>query len=253
MFDSSALGIEPAIAILILLVSVLFLFFALSRVRAGHKPHLRPLPAFEMLNGMSGRAAETGKTLHVGLGTGGIAGPETAVSLASLKALEYLAERSAASETHLVVTVADPTLLPAAQDVLRRAYERQGRQDTFSPLQVRLLAPDQTAYAAGVMGILEGENPIANVTIGSFGDEYLLIGETGAKKELEQVAGTDDPAALAFMQTTADEILIGEEIFATGAYLQETPESLAALMVQDWWRYLVLLVIVVGVVWKTLL
>jgi hypothetical protein len=203
--------------------------------------------------GMSGRAAETGKTLHVGLGSGGISGPETAISLASLRALEYLAERSAASETRLVVTVADPTLLPAAQEVLRRAYGRQGKRDIFSPLQVRLLAPDQTAYAAGVMGVLEGEEPIANVTLGTFGDEYLLIGETGVKKELEQVAGTDDPSALAFMYATADEMLIGEELFAAGAYLRETPESLAALVVQDWWRYLILLAIAVGVAWQTLL
>ncbi len=239
-------------AVLIVLISVPLLFYALSRVRAGHKPHLRPLPAFDVLSEVSGRAAESGRVLHVGLGMGGISGPDAAVSLAGLSALEYLADQAAATEARLVVTVADPTLLPAAQETVRRAYARRGRSDVFSASQVRLLAPEPAAYAAGVMGILEGENPLANVTIGAFGDEYLLIGETGAKREVEQVAGTDDPAALAFMHVTAHETLIGEEIFAAGAYLRGDSKSVAGLMVQDWWRYLVVVFIIAAVLWQTL-
>lgn len=253
MFAPHVYGLESAITILIVLLSVPFLFYALSRVRAGHKPRLRPLPAFDALSGMNSRAAESGQILHVGLGTGGISGPDTALSLAGLTVLEHLANQAALVESRLIVTVADPTLLPAAQNILRRAYARQARSGIFAPSQVRLLAPDPVAYAAGVMDILEGENPLANVTIGAFADEYLLIGETGAKKGVEQVAGTDDPAALAFMHVTADETLIGEEIFAAGAYLDGNPESVAGLMVQDWWRYLVVLFIVAGVLWKTLL
>lgn len=253
MIKPDVLGTESLIAGLIVLSSVPLFFYALSRVRAGYMPRLRPLPAFDLLSGMSSRAAESGQALHVGLGTGGISGPDTAISLAGLTVLEYLADQAAVSESRLVVTVADPTLLPAAQEVLRRAYAQGGKSEIFSPSQVRLLAPDPTAYAAGVMGILEGENPLANVTIGAFGDEYQLIGETGTKRDVEQVAGTGDPAALAFMHVTAHETLIGEEIFAAGAYLRGGGESVAGLMVQDWWRYLVVVFIIAGVLWQTLL
>lgn len=253
MFASNTIGTESAAAILMVLLSVPLLLYALSRVRAGHEPRLRPMPAFDALAGISGRAAESGQVLHVGLGTGGITGPDTVISVAGLTTLEHLADQAANSESRLVVTVADPTLLPAAQEVLRRAYARQGKSDVFSPSQVRLLAPDAAAYAAGVMGLLEGENPLANVTVGAFGDEYLLIGETGTKKGVEQVTGTDDPAALAFMYATPAELLIGEEIFAAGAYLRRDPGSMASLIVQDWWRYLFVLLIIVGVLWETLL
>lgn len=253
MYSPNNLGIDSAIAALLVLLSVPLLYFALLRIRAGHRPHLRPMPAFDALLGMSSQAAESGQAVHVGLGTGGIAGPDTAVSLAGLTALEHLADQAARCESRLIVTVADPTLLPAAQEVLRRAYERQGKAEAFSPYQVRLLAPDPTAYAAGIMGILEGEDPLANVTIGAFSDEYLLIGETGVKKGVEQVAGTDDPATLALMHVTADQVLIGEEIFAAGAYLRRSPESMAGLIVQDVWRYLLVLAILVGVLWQTLL
>ena len=251
--SANIFSIESAIAVLIFLLSVPFLFYALSRVRAGHQPRLRPLPAFDTLSELSGRAAESSQVLHVGLGMGGISGSEMAVSLAGLTTLTYLADQSAASEAKLVVTVADPTLLPAAQEILRQAYARQGKPDIFSPSQVRLLAPEPIAYAAGVMSILEGENPLANVTIGDFGDEYLLIGETGVKRDIVQIAGTSNPAALTFMQATADKVLVGEEIFAAGAYLRRDPESVAGIIVQDWWRYLVLLVIIAGVIWQTLL
>jgi len=253
MIEPDVLGMESVIAILIVLISLPLLFYAHARARVGRLPRLRPLPAFDLLSGMSGRAAESGQVLHVGLGTGGISGPDMAVSLAGLTALEHLADQAAACEASLVVTVADPTLLPAAQEVMRRAYAGRGKSDVFSPSQVRLLAPDPTAYAAGVMGILEGENPLANVTIGAFGDEYLLIGETGVKRDLQQVAGTDDPAALAFMHLTAQETLIGEEIFAAGAYLSGAPSSVAGVMVQDWWRYLVVAFILAGVLWHALL
>jgi hypothetical protein len=246
------LGIESAIAILIVLICVPLLFYALSRVRAGKRPQLRMLPVFDRLARMGSRATESGRTLHVGLGMGGISGPDTAVSVAGLEVLEYLADQAAAGESRLVVTVAEPTLLPATQEVLRRVYAQRGKSDVFSPAQVRLLAPDPTAYAAGVMGILEVEDPLANVTVGAFGDEYLLIGETGVKKGVEQVAGTDDPAALAFMYATADGTLIGEEIFAAGAYLKERAEAIAGLMVQDWLRYLVIVAIIAGVLWQTL-
>lgn len=253
MFTPDVFDLESSIAVLTVLLSMLLLFYALLRTRRGHKPHLRRLPAFDNLSGMSSRAAETGRVLHVGLGTGGISGPDTAISLAGLTALEYLADQAAASETRLIVTVADPTLLPAAQEILRRAYAQRGKTEAFSPAQVRLLAPDPTAYAAGVMGILEGENLLANVTIGAFGDEYLLIGETGVKTGTEQIAGTDDPAALTFMHMTADETLIGEEIFVADAYLGQSAKSIAGLMVQDWWRYVVLFFMIVGVLWKILL
>ena len=56
MSASDFLGTESAIAILIVLLSVPLLFYALSRTRAGRKPSLRPLPALDVLSGVSGRA-----------------------------------------------------------------------------------------------------------------------------------------------------------------------------------------------------
>jgi hypothetical protein len=198
------------------------------------------------------RAIESGRPLHVSLGVKGTGGKDTATTLAGLTMLEHLADRGATGDVPPVVTVADPTLLPLAQDVLRHAYTRRGRAKRYDPGRVRLVAPEPIAYVAGVMDVLEHEDLAGNVMVGAFGEEYLLMGETAAKKGLSQIAGAADPQTLPFIFTTADETLVGEEIYAAGAYLYSLPEHIGSLLAQDWMRVLIALIILIGVIIKSL-
>lgn len=249
-----ASGIEPlaALTLVVLLVFLSFLLFADRRVRLGNRPALRPLPGFALLDGFVGEAVETGRTLHLSLGTKGIGGASTADTMAGLMVLERLAEQAVATGLKLVVTVSDPSLLPMAQDTLRRAYERRNYLQGYDPLQVRYIAPDAIAYAAGVMGVLEREDVVANAMIGGFGDEFLLMGENGARKEVRQVGGTSSPESLPFVYVSMDEALLGEEIYAGGAYLSSKPSHLGSLLAQDWLRLALILAIVLGVLIRTL-
>jgi hypothetical protein len=164
--------------------------------------------------------------------------------------LRQLADDAAACDTPLIVTVADPTVLPIAQDILRRAFVRHGNPGGYEPTQVRLIAPDPMAYATGVMGLLEQEPLTGNVMIGSFGDEYLLMGETGARQGIRQVVGAADPRALPFVYATADEPLIGEEMFAGGAYTTRLPIQIASLLTEDWARWAIIAGIIIAAVFK---
>lgn len=241
---------------LMLIVPLIFLplmFFFAVRVKAGHRLPLRPIPGFEALKGLLGQSAETGQALHVSLGVEGIANRTAADTLAGLTVLEYLARQAAASDTPPIVTVADPSLLLAAQDVLRHAYLKHGDIERYDPSHVRFIAPEPVAYAAGVMGILGREEVTANVMVGSFGDEYLLMGETGAKKELNQIVGASDPQTLPFVFASTDQPLIGEEMYAAGAYLASLPTHVGSLIAQDWIRVLIVLAIVIGVIYNTVL
>ncbi len=231
------------ISLALLLVLLPALAFWAFRVKAGKVGELRPLPGLEDLPGSVGRSAETGQPLHVSVGVAGIASSATAETWAGLAILDELAQDAAACGTSLIVTVADPTVLPVAQDILRRAYLRSGNPEGYDPTQVRFVAPLPLAYAAGVAGILEREPLTANVMVGSFADEYLLMGETGARHGLRQFAGAADPRALPFVYATADEALIGEEIFAGRAYLKRGPVQIASLLVEDWARWAILLVV----------
>jgi hypothetical protein len=227
------------LGLVLLLLTLPVLFFLTSRVRAGKVGELRTLPGMEELPGLVGRSAETGQPLHVSVGVAGVGGATTAETWAGLTLLGQLADKAAGCDTPLIVTVSDATVLPVAQDILRRAYLRNGNPEGYDPTQVQLIAPDPMAYAAGVSGLLERESLTANVMVGSFGDEYLLMGETGARRDVHQIVGATDPQVLPYVHATADEILIGEEMFAGGAYTARLPSQIASLLAQDWARWIV--------------
>lgn len=237
----------------LLLLSLPALFFLSSRVRAGKAGELRSLPGLEQLSAAVGRSAETGQPLHVSVGVAGVGGPVTAETWAGLTMLGHLADEAAACDTPLIVTVADPTVLPVAQDILRRAYTRYGNPEGYDPTYVRLIAPNPMAYAAGVAGLLEREPLTASIMVGSFGDEYLLMGETGARLGVHQVVGAADPQTLPFVYASADETLVGEEMFAGGAYTTRLPIQIGSLLTEDLARWLVVLAIFLIAVLKILL
>ncbi len=222
------------------------------RARRGNIPDLRPIRAFDALRGLTARAIEAGRALHVSLGVGGVASDAAGDSLAGLKVLEYLADQSAAAGVPAVVSVADPTLLPVAQGVASRPYgaDREGAAEAVR--HVRWIAPEPAAYAAGVMGILGDEGVDANVMVGAFGDEYLLMGEAAARREIAQVGGASDPNVLPFVFATADEMLMGEDMFAAGAYLSGESWHIGSLLAQDLMRWLIVWVIIAAVIINTL-
>lgn len=240
------------VGLVLLLLTLPALIYLTSRVRAGKAGVLRPLPGMEELAGLVGRSAETGQALHVSVGVSGVGGATTAETWAGLTLLAQLANEAAACDTPLNVTVADPTVLPVAQDILWRAYVRNGNPEGYHPTQVQLIAPDSMAYAAGVAGLLEREPLTANIMVGSFGDEYLLMGETGARRGVHQVVGTADPRTLAFVYASADDTLIGEEIFAGGAYTTRLPIQIGSLLTEDWARWAVIAAILVIAAFKIL-
>jgi hypothetical protein len=241
---------QEILGLIILLLTFPLLFYLTSRIRAGKEARLRPMPGMEELPGSVGRAAETAQPLHVSVGVEGVSGVATAQTWAGLTLLRELADEAAACDTPLIVTVADPTALPVAQGILRRAYLRNGAPDSYDPRQVRFVAPVPIAYAAGVAGLLERESFSANVMVGAFGLEYLLMGEVGARQKLRQIVGAAEPDTLPFVLATADRSLIGEEMFATGAYTTRLPSQIASALAEDWARWLVIIGILVAALYK---
>jgi hypothetical protein len=238
---------------LLFLIAFLPAFYLYGRqVQRGKLPDLRPIQAFTALRGVMARAIETGRAVHVSLGVGGITSDVTADSLAGLSALEYLADQSAATGLAPIVTMADPTLLPLAQDVIRRPHGADREEAAKAVRHVRWIAPEPAAYAAGVMDILGGEGVDANVMIGSFGDEYLLMGEAASRRKITHIGGASDPNVLPFVFASADQALMGEDMYAAGAYLSRKAWHIGSLLAQDFMRWGIVAVMVVLVAIKTL-
>jgi hypothetical protein len=239
---------------LVFLLAFLPVFYLSGRrAQEGHLPDLRSILPFNILQGVTARAIETGRAVHVSLGLGGITSDVAADSLAGLSVLEYLAGQSAAAGETPIVTMADPTLLPLAQDVIRRPYGTDRDEAAQAARRVRWVAPEPAAYAAGVMGTLGGEAVDANVMIGGFGDEYLLMGEAANRRQIVHIGGASDPNVVPFVFATADQALMGEDMYAAGAYLGHKPWHIGSLLAQDFMRWCVVTVIVILVVANTLL
>ncbi len=96
------------VALLVFAISQVFLITSIS---TGLRPRFRSIPLFGLLRGQTGRAIESGRELHVSIGTGGISGEDVTTTLAGLQIVEYLADEAAASGVSPLITTADATAL----------------------------------------------------------------------------------------------------------------------------------------------
>lgn len=258
----SNIGAEQTRTLALFLLFLPIFFFAYWAVKRGMTVNLRPISGYTALTGLLGQSAEAGQPVHLSLGTSGIGDKHVADTMAALTVLDYLAERGAISASPPIVTCADPTALPVAQDYMRRAYRRQGYPEEYDPARARLVAPDPNlnttghidafAYAAGTMRFINQQKLVANVMVGYFGDEFLLLGETGAQRQVTQIGGTSNERVLPFVYATTDHPLIGEEIYAGGAYLSDRPAHISSLFAQDSMRWLLSGFVVVAVLLRAL-
>jgi len=215
------------------------------------RKRLRPISGMSLLRSLLSQAIEARSRIHLALGSGQIGGRSTVETMAGLTLLDYLAKQSVLCDTPLTISVADPTTLAAAQGILRRSVEHSEHPDSLPSASAHFIAPDPIAYASGVAHLIEREEPALAVLIGTYGPECMLIGEVVTRRDLSQVAGTTSPEALALMYATADETLVGEEIFALGGYL-DCPAHLGSLMTEDVLRIITAGLILIGVVFYSL-
>lgn len=216
-------------------------FAMLYRITAGHRPRFRAIPLFTALRAQMGRAIESGRELHVSIGTGSLSGEDVTTTLAGLQIVEYLADEAASSGIAPAVTTADAAALILAEDALRRPHLRLGNLENYQPLSARLTALNPTSYAAATVDYLAHDHVLANVMSGAFSTEAGLIAYAADKEGLPQFAAAADPRALAVMLPSTDNLLVGEELYAAKAYLQARPPHLASLRAQDWTRWAIVL------------
>lgn len=241
----------------VVLIGLLFflVFFILILVytitgkkRPGH--YLREIPAFFRLRRLAGLSVEAGTRLHVSLGRGGLIGLKGGVAMVGLTVLERLARAAMISDRPPVATAGESTLAILSQDGLRNAYRAVNSEARFNLDAGRLTGLTPLSFAAGAMTIPPDEHVSTHVLIGDFGSEVALITEAAERNGGQVIGGSDQPAAQAVLFATASDPLIGEEVYAGGAYLGGSPAHAASLRAQDVLRWLLILVILIGAVLK---
>ncbi len=231
---------------LAVIVLSIILLLVLSALQRNTSPKLRAIPALTRLYRAIGLSVEDGTRLLVGLGNTSLLTGSAGAPLAGLGMLRHLTERTSLSDRPPVAVAGEASLALLAQDSLEAGYQGAGAGEFYQPTTGRVAGLTPFSSAAGTLPILRDENVSAAVFMGHFGVEAGLLADAAERENAFVVGSSDDLAAQSVWFAAAPEALIGEELFAAGAYLGANPSQTASLTVQDILRWIIILAMLTG-------
>ncbi|MBN1438736.1 MAG: hypothetical protein JW929_04925 [Anaerolineales bacterium] len=243
-----------AYALIAFFVALIFagLILVFNLLARGRWPHFRPLPGYEEIPADVGASVEAGTRVHMALGEGQIIGVGAEAELAGLSALAKIAQAASVSDRPPVATTSDGVTALLSQDVMYSTYRQMRVEERFDHDLGRLTGMGPAGYTAGAMITPREERVSATILLGAMGAEAALIADTGAQRG-SVIAAVTDPVGQAAVFATTDNPLLGEELFAAGAYLRVSPMHAASLKAQDVLRWFAVGAILIGALGSTFL
>jgi hypothetical protein len=242
--DSTTQVITVLILLLAMVISVIVTQFILRR---RNLVTLRTIPAYAELPLRVGEAIEANRPIHISLGSAGLGGGNTLLTLASAELFYQTAQRAAIGAVPPILTVSDPTAIPLGQDMLRRAYRARNLLERYPLGSVRWYPAGarSLAFAAALTATLADDRIANNVLVGNFGPELALVTDTAARRDQGVIAASDQLEGQAVAYAMSDQPLIGEEIFTAGAYLGDSATQTGSVVTMDILRLLLILAMLI--------
>lgn len=213
----------------------------------GKKIELRPLPAINAIVEAIGRAAELGKPIHFNPGWYSLDSVEAPQTVAALSIFNYIMKYAVEADVRVITTLIRPDVIPLIDDIMRSSYAASGKLESYRPDDIRYISGEQFAYIGGVAKIFRDEEPAATIALGGFMAYSLLLMETAHSYGQFKIAGTASWHQIPFFAATADYILIGEELYAAGAYTSDDPYMKGSILGQDIVKIISIILLVVGI------
>jgi len=161
--------------------------------------------------------------------------------------LKHVATLSAKLGAELIAPQARVDVMPVAIELVKDAYRAEGKLDELNvDEQLPYLSGTQFAWASGIIGMASRLKPAANIMIGPFWAESMMFAETFDRVGSMQVGGTARTYQIPFFAALCDYVLIGEEIFAAGAYVSGDPQQIGSIASQDWFKLAAIGLSIVG-------
>jgi len=227
------------LALLFLMATVVLIVSArYFQGRADRRNAQRRIEGFAHLKAWSEQAIASNQPLHLAFGSAGIGEDDTAVTVAGAEIFRHIAERVSASDSPPLITTSAATTIPLGQAILAGAWHEG---DSLARVQWYPQGTRSLAYAAALSGALPDEQPSAHILAGSFGAELALILDHAQRRGQGSLAVSDQLPGQAVAFAMADEVLIGEELFAAAPTLTDDSQSQSVAIVMDFWRALLLL------------
>jgi hypothetical protein len=250
--------VDPALSQVSNYLGLLFILIGLGLILAFFfipslpKIELRSIKAFAHFRREIDLAVEAGKRIHISIGRGSINDVQGGASLIGLTILDQCARAASTSDRPPVTTSGDGVVTILSQDTLQSTYRSLAAEDRYDPTNARLTGLTPMAYAAGAMPTIHDEQVSANILAGHYGTEIALLTEAGERSHSLTVAGSDSISSQGVLYAASDEPLIGEELYAAGAYLGGNPVHNASLRMQDILRWVIIATILIGAILKLL-
>ncbi|MDK9700899.1 MAG: fibronectin type III domain-containing protein [bacterium] len=237
--------------VVILLIALFFgsILYLTNQAKTGKKFFVRRIAGLDAIDEAIGRATEMGKPVLFAPGSQGVDNIQT---IAAMIILTEVARRTADYDVPIIVPLMSSFVVPVAEEAVKSGATNAGRPEAYVPDNIRFLSEEQFAYTAGCSGIMLREKPAANLFMGAFFAESLILSEVGFSTGAIQIAGTSNVHQLPFFVVACDYTLIGEEFFAASSYISGDPGLLGTLRGTDWMKVLAMSLIVIGSILETM-
>lgn len=223
---------------LVFVVMTIVLIYSLRFFRTRRLAAQRGISSFDRLPAWVGQAVESGQPLHLSLGGASIGENSAVTCLVGAEFFYHISRSARSSDVMPMISTSSTAAIPLGQDTLRRA--RQPGQQA-APVHWYPQGQRSLAYAAAVTELMDDENPAVHVLVGGFGPELALILDRAHHRRQATFAVSDQLEGQAAAYAMADEVLIGEELFAAAGYVSDEPAARADSAALDVWRGLLIL------------
>ena len=224
-----------AVSALFVLATIALIYVA--RYFQARRRAQRQIAGLGAIPGWAEQAIESNRPLHLAFGSTGVGEDNTAAALAGAEFFHHVIERVGAGDAAPIVSTSSAATVPLAQDTLRRGWHRGG---TLTRTQWFPQGRRSLGYAAAVSGVVESERPSAHIFAGSFGPELALMLDSADRRGQASLAVSDQLPGQAVAYAMADEVLIGEELFAAAGYIVAEGRAPVDARVMDFWRGLLI-------------
>lgn len=204
---------------------------------------MRSIIPMDHLEEAVNRAAEMGKSIFLTQGTGVITTSKANALLAGISITGKVAEHAAKLGVPIKVICREPILQNINETVIREAFTKVGKPEAYDPSIVVFASNDNFGWANFCANWILKEKPASCFLVGDFGGSSLYLAESAARAESLSIAGN-----YYVFGVCSDYYLVGEELFAAGAYASDDPEQKVTIAAQDLSKFLLLALMIAAMV-----
>lgn len=206
---------------------------------------IRTIEGLDAIEEAVGRAVEMGRPVHSCPGGGGFNSQYAQQTMAAIGIIGHVAKLCASRGAEYKVSINVAHTLPAVEEIIRTSYLSEGAIEQFSPDIVRFL-PNQNALFSYCMGMFEREKIAANIMVGAYFWEAIVIAEHGGSVGAMNIGGTARQSQLPAFVASCDYLIIGDEMFAANAYVTKDEQQIANIAGQDIVRIIIVATMILG-------